>query len=135
MGELLKIENLSVGINTPAGKVQAVRDVSLELHPGEVLAIVGESGCGKSMLCKAIMKLLPKSAKIEGGKIFANGADITGYADRDMRKLRGKLFSMIFQDPMTALNPTIPIGKQIAEAILITNRNLVKRKSITGSLN
>ena len=64
MEELLKIENLSVGINSPAGKVQAVREVSLELHPGEVLAIVGESGCGKSMLCKAIMKLLPKSAKI-----------------------------------------------------------------------
>ena len=119
MEELLKIENLSVGINSPAGKVQAVREVSLTLHPGEVLAIVGESGCGKSMLCKAIMKLLPKSAKIEGGKIYANGVDITDYSDKDMRKLRGKLFSMIFQDPMTALNPTIPIGKQIAEAILI----------------
>lgn len=101
------------------GKVQAVRDVSFSLHPGEVLAIVGESGCGKSMLCKAIMKLLPKSAKIEAGKIFANGADITDYSEKDMRKLRGKLFSFVFQDPMTALNPTIPIGKQIAEAIRI----------------
>ena len=77
MDELLKIENLTVGIHSPAGKVQAVRDVSFELHPGEVLAIVGESGCGKSMLCKSIMKLLPKSAKIEGGKIIANGVDIT----------------------------------------------------------
>ena len=102
MDELLKIENLSVGIKSPAGKVQAVRDVSFTLHPGEVLAIVGESGCGKSMLCKTIMKLLPKSAKIEGGKIIANGVDITDYSDKDMRKLRGKLFSMIFQDPMTA---------------------------------
>ena len=101
------------------GKVQAVRDVSFSLRPGEVLAIVGESGCGKSMLCKAIMKLLPKSAKIEAGKIFANGADITDYSEKDMRKLRGKLFSFVFQDPMTALNPTIPIGKQIAEAIRI----------------
>ncbi len=119
MDELLKIENLSVSIQSPSGKVQAVRDVSFTLHPGEVLAIVGESGCGKSILCKSIMKLLPKSAKIEGGKILANGVDITDYSDRDMRKLRGKLFSMIFQDPMTALNPTIPIGKQIAEAILI----------------
>ena len=88
MEELLKIENLSVGIHSPAGKVQAVRDVSLELYPGEVLAIVGESGCGKSMLCKSIMKLLPKSARIEGGKIIANGVEITNYSDKDMRKLR-----------------------------------------------
>ena len=124
MEALLKIENLSVGIQTPAGKVQAVRNVSLELQPGEVLAIVGESGCGKSMLCKAVMKLLPRSAKIESGRILANGVDITNYADRDMRKLRGKFFSMIFQDPMTALNPTIPIGKQIGEAITVHERSL-----------
>ena len=129
MEEVLKIENLSVGIASPTGKIQAVRDVSFQLHPGEVLAIVGESGCGKSMLCKAIMKLLPKSAKIEDGKIIANGVDITDYADRDMRKLRGKLFSMIFQDPMNALNPTIPIGKQIAEAILVHEPKLSKEEA------
>jgi len=128
MEELLKIEHLSVGLQSPSGKVQAVRDVSFALHPGEVLALVGESGCGKSMLCKTIMKLLPKSAKIEGGKILANGVDITGFSDREMGKLRGKLFSMIFQDPMTALNPTIPIGKQIAEAILIHQPKLSKEK-------
>ena len=119
MEDLLRVEHLSVGIQSHMGKVQAVRDVSFSLHPGEVLAIVGESGCGKSMLCKAIMKLLPKSAKIEAGKIFAGGADITDYSEKEMRKLRGKLFSFVFQDPMTALNPTIPIGKQIAEAIRI----------------
>lgn len=119
MEDLLRVEHLSVGIQSQMGKVQAVRDVSFSLRPGEVLAIVGESGCGKSMLCKAIMKLLPKSAKIEAGKIYANGADITDYSEKDMRKLRGKLFSFVFQDPMTALNPTIPIGKQIAEAIRI----------------
>lgn len=119
MNELLKIEHLSVSIPSPAGRVQAVRDVSLDLRPGEVLAIVGESGCGKSMLCKSIMKLLPKSAEIEEGRILADGIDITHYTQRQMRKLRGKLFSFVFQDPMTALNPTIPIGRQIAEAILI----------------
>ena len=135
MEELLKIENLSVGIKSPAGKVQAVRDVSLDLHPGEILAIVGESGCGKSMLCKAIMKLLPKSAKIEGGKIIANGVDITDYSDKDMRKLRGKLFSMIFQDPMTALNPTIPIGRQIAEAILTHEPKLSKEEVYNRVIN
>ena len=128
MEDLLKIENLSVEIQSPGGTVQAVRDVSLELHPGEVLAIVGESGCGKSMLCKSIMKLLPRSARITGGKIYANGADITDFSDRQMRKLRGKLFSFVFQDPMTALNPTIPIGKQIAEAILVHEPKLSKEE-------
>jgi oligopeptide transport system ATP-binding protein len=128
MNELLKVENLSVGITSPAGTVEAVRDVSFQLYPGEVLAIVGESGCGKSMLCKTIMKLLPKSAKVEGGKIIANGVDITKYSEREMRKLRGKLFSMIFQDPMTALNPTISIGKQIEEAILIHEPKIKKEE-------
>ena len=128
MEALLKIENLSVGITSPAGTVQAVRDVSFELNPGEVLAIVGESGCGKSMLCKSIMKLLAKSAKIQGGSIIVGGVDITKYSERDMRKLRGKLFSFVFQDPMTALNPTIPIGKQIAEAILVHEPKLSKEE-------
>ena len=128
MEDLLRVEHLSVGIQSPMGKVQAVRDVSFTLHPGEVLAIVGESGCGKSMLCKAIMKLLPKSAKIEAGSIFAGGVDITDYTDKDMRKLRGKLFSFVFQDPMTALNPTIPIGKQIAEAIRIHEPKLPREE-------
>ena len=135
MEELLKIENLSVGIPSPAGKVQAVRDVSFTLHPGEVLAIVGESGCGKSMLCKSIMKLLPKSAKIESGKIIANGVDITKYSEKDMRKLRGKLFSFVFQDPMTALNPTVPIGKQIAEAILVHEPKLSKEEVYRRVIN
>ena len=128
MEDLLRVEHLSVGIQSPMGKVQAVRDVSFTLHPGEVLAIVGESGCGKSMLCKAIMKLLPKSAKIEAGKIWADGVDITDYTEKDMRKLRGKLFSYVFQDPMTALNPTIPIGKQIAEAIRIHEPKLSQQE-------
>ncbi len=124
MEEILKIEHLSVGIDTPAGRVQALRDVSLTLHPGEVLAIVGESGCGKSMLCKAIMKLLPRRARIESGSICANGVDITHYSQREMQKLRGKLFSMVLQDPMTALNPSLPIGRQITEAIVVHERGL-----------
>lgn len=128
MEELLKIESLRVNIHASHGTVQAVRDVSFELHPGEVLAIVGESGCGKSMLCKSIMKLLPGSAKIEGGKIIANGVDITNYSEKEMQKLRGKLFSMVFQDPMTALDPTIPIGRQIAEAILVHEPKLSKEQ-------
>ena len=131
MNELLRVENLSVELSSPGGKVQAVRDISFELNPGEILAIVGESGCGKSMLCKSVMKLLPKSAKIAGGKIIANGVDITDYSERHMRKLRGKLFSMIFQDPMTALNPTVSIGKQIEEAILV-HEPKIKKEELHG---
>lgn len=126
MSELLEIKNLSVDISSPSGTVHAVRDVSFSLKSGEVLGIVGESGCGKSMLCKTIMKLLPKSAKITGGQILVEGTDIAPYSEREMRKLRGKLFSMVFQDPMTALDPTIPIGRQIAEAVLVHNRNMPK---------
>ena len=119
MEHLLEIKNLSVSIDGPAGEVQAVRDVSFSLKKGEVLAIVGESGCGKSVLCKSIMKLLPPSAKIKEGSICVNGQYITCYREREMQKLRGRVFSMIFQDPMTSLNPTIKIGKQIGEAVVI----------------
>ena len=118
MRELLKTEHLSVSFFTKAGEVEAVRDVSLSVEEGEVLAIVGESGCGKSALCKSIMKLLPKTAKIKSGKILADGIDITDYTQRNMSRLRGDLFSMIFQDPMTSLNPIITIGKQITSGIM-----------------
>lgn len=124
MSELLRVENLSVSFDTPRGEIQAVRGVSLALSRGEVLAIVGESGCGKSVLCKTIMKLLPPTARIRAGRIFLNGIDITDYREREMRKLRGRAFSMVFQDPMTALNPTIPVGRQIAEAVRAHNRRL-----------
>ncbi len=126
MSELLEIKNLSVSIASTGGIVEAIRDVSLTLQKGEVLAVVGESGCGKSMLCKSIMKLLPKQAQIKSGRIIADGADITDYKERDMEKLRGKLFSMILQDPMTSLDPTMTIGAQIAEAVLVHNQKLTK---------
>lgn len=126
--ELLEIKNLSVSIDTSGGKVEAVRNVSLTLQKGEVLAVVGESGCGKSILCRSVMKLLPKHAKIEQGTIAVNGTDITSYSERDMARLRGKLFAMIFQDPMTALDPTMTIGSQIAEALLIHHRKMPKEE-------
>ena len=119
MPELLEVKNLSVSFFSPRGEICAVRDVSFSLKRGEVLAIVGESGCGKSALCKSIMKLLPEHAKIMSGSISVNGADITAYRERDMQRLRGKLFSMIFQDPMTSLNPTMPVGMQIGEAVRV----------------
>lgn len=119
MSELLEVKHLSVSFDTLQGEVEAVRDVSFSLRAGEILAVVGESGCGKSVMCKSVMKLLPGNAKIKSGSICVNGVDITSYKEKEMQKLRGKLFSMVFQDPMTSLNPTMTIGAQIAEAILI----------------
>lgn len=126
MSELLQVNNLSVSFFTRAGEVQTVRDVSFHVNAGEVLAVVGESGCGKSVLCKSIMKLLPQTAKIKSGTIIADGINITDCTERDMCALRGKLFSMIFQDPMTSLNPTMSIGAQIAEAVFAHNPKLGK---------
>lgn len=128
MENILEVKNLSVSFDSPAGEVEAVRDVSFTLQKGEVLAIVGESGCGKSVLCKSIMKLLPSSARMKDGSILLHGQDIAGYREKEMQKLRGKAFSMILQDPMTSLNPTIKIGKQIAEAVVIHNRKWSKEQ-------
>ena len=121
MAELLEVKNLSVTYRSPRGDVQAVRDVSFSLRPGEVLAVVGESGCGKSALCRAVMRLLPDSAAVSG-EILVNGVDIVPYRERELQKLRGRLFSMVFQDPLTALNPSMTIGAQIAEAVRLHDR-------------
>ena len=107
MGNLLEIKDLQVTFSTYAAKVQAVRGVNLELKAGETLAIVGESGSGKSVTSKAIMGLIPNPpGKITGGKILFEGQDLTKLSQRKMRAIRGKDISMIFQDPMTSLNPT-----------------------------
>lgn len=119
MAAVLELQDVSVQFHTGKEIVQAVRGVSLEVQEGEVLAIVGESGCGKSVLCKSVMKLLPQTAHIAGGRILVDGADITDYREREMEKLRGNVFSMVFQDPMTSLNPTMKIGAQIAEAVRV----------------
>ena len=128
MENLLDIQHLSVSFDPPQGELEAVRDVSFTLKAGEVLAVVGESGCGKSVLCKAVMKLLPGDARIKSGRILAGGTDITHFSQREMRRLRGSLFSMVFQDPMTSLNPTITIGEQIAEAIRIHAPGLPRKE-------
>ena len=125
MEHLLELQNLHVSYHTPRGTVQAVRDVDLTLDSGEVLAVVGESGCGKSALLKAIMRLLPENASVTG-KILVNSADIAPYPEKQLQKLRGSLFSMVFQDPMTALNPSMTIGSQIAEAIVVHEPKISK---------
>ena len=123
---ILEVKNLKISFDTPEGEVQAVRGVNLAVKEGEVLALVGESGCGKSVLCKSMMKLLPASARIKEGQIFVDGVDITGYRERDMVRLRGSFFSMVFQDPMTALDPTMTVGRQIAEAVKVHEPKLSK---------
>ncbi len=118
----LQLINLSISFDTPKGEVEAVRDVSLALGKGEILALVGESGCGKTVMSQSVLKLLPKNSRIKQGRILVDGEDITLYKEKQMRKLRGSVLSMAFQDPMTTLNPTIPIGKQITESILKHNK-------------
>src|SRR5659263_96617 len=109
--KILEVENLQVSFDTYAGEVQAVRGVSFDLFEGETLAIVGESGCGKSVTAKSIMRLNPEPpARFKGGKIIFNGEDIVTKSDKQMRGIRGKEIGMIFQDPMTSLNPTMTIG-------------------------
>ena len=125
MEHLLTLQNLHVSYHTPRGIVQAVRGIDLTLDSGEVLAVVGESGCGKSALLKAIMRLLPENASVTG-KILVNDTDIAPYSEKQLQKLRGSLFSMVFQDPMTALNPSMTIGSQIAEAVLVHEPKISK---------
>ncbi len=128
MKQILSIKNLSVSFTTNAGTVHAVRDISLNINEGETLAIVGESGCGKSVLCRSVMRILPDNAKIQG-QILTNGYDIPKLGEREMCKIRGANFGMIFQDPMSALNPVVPIGKQITEALL-RHKKMSKQKAM-----
>ena len=118
MADVLKIENLHVSFDTYAGEEHAVRGVSLHVGEGEVLAVVGESGCGKSVTAQTIMKLNPMPpARIKEGSINLCGEDIVAANEKKMQDIRGRLVSMIFQDPMTCLNPTMKVGKQLTEAI------------------
>lgn len=118
METVLEVKNLSVSFDTKKGEVEAVRDVSFSVKKGEVLAIVGESGCGKTVMSQSVLKLLPRNSKIKSGQILVEGTDITNYKEKEMRRLRGTTLSMVFQDPMMTLSPTIPVGVQITEAIL-----------------
>ncbi|MBB2481399.1 ABC transporter ATP-binding protein [Bacillus sp. APMAM] len=119
MEHLLEVSNLEVNFKTYGGEVQAVRDVSFHVEKGEIMAIVGESGSGKSVTVQTIMDLIPTPpGKIKGGKILFQGKDLLKLSKKEMRKLKGSKISMVFQDPMTSLNPTMKVGKQIEESIL-----------------
>ena len=136
MEKILEVKNLQVSFHTYAGEVKAVRGVDFHLNKGETLAIVGESGCGKTVTSKAIMRLLPEPRPAEmkaGSEILFNGKDILKMDEKELREIRGSEISMIFQDPMTSLNPTMTVGKQIAESLRI-HRGMNKSEAMTEAV-
>lgn len=120
--KFLEIQNLNVSFFTPAGEVKAVGGISYDLHYGEVMGIVGESGSGKSVQAYSIMGLLQSPGKVIGGSITFEGRDVLAMSSEEMQDFRGQSVSMIFQNPMTCLNPVYTIGNQLAEAILCHNK-------------
>jgi len=117
-GPLLEIRNLKTYFDVRGGVLKAVDDVSVTIDPGETLGLVGESGCGKSVTAASIMRLIPMPpGRIAGGEILFDGIDIVKRPESEMRKIRGKMISMIFQEPMTSLNPVFTVGDQVAEVI------------------
>ena len=131
---ILQVENLQTHIDTKMGLVKAVDGVSFSLRRGETLGIVGESGSGKSMTALSILRLVPKpAARIVGGKVLLNGEDLLSYDATQMRRVRGRVISMVLQDPQTSLNPVYNIGGQIAEAIAI-NRKLPRSELLSQAI-
>jgi len=119
MDKILEVRNLHVSFQTYAGEVQAVRGVNFHVNRGEAVAIVGESGCGKSVTAQTLMKLIPMPpGQIKQGQILFNGQDLVKKTNKEMEAVRGKEIGMIFQDPMTSLNPTMTVGTQIVEGLM-----------------
>jgi oligopeptide/dipeptide ABC transporter ATP-binding protein len=117
--EILRIRDLHTSFFTRNGEVKAVNGVSLDVPPASVVGIVGESGCGKSMTARSIMGLVKYPGRVAGGSIELCSRELVGLSDREMCRLRGDEMSMIFQEPMTSLNPVVPVGKQVEEAVLL----------------
>lgn len=116
---LIEFRNLRTNFYTSGGVVKAVNDVSFSIREGETLCVVGESGCGKSVTAMSLMRLVAPPGKIEGGEIIYKGQDLLKLKEREMRQIRGNEISMIFQEPMTSLNPVLKIGEQLVEPILL----------------
>ena len=130
MSKILDVENLVISFRTSNGKVQAVRDISFSMERGETLAIVGESGSGKSVTAKAMLGILAPNSIVEGGSIIYDDKDLLKISEEEFNKLRGNKITMIFQDPMSSLDPIMKIGKQMTEATLLnakTNRKYAKK--------
>ncbi|SCJ94861.1 Glutathione import ATP-binding protein GsiA [uncultured Clostridium sp.] len=126
--ELLEFKNLRTYFHTEAGLVKAVNDVSFKIKSGEVVGVVGESGCGKSVTAMSLMRLVSSPGKIEGGEIIFEGKNLLELPESEMRSIRGNDIAMIFQEPMTSLNPVFTVGKQIMEAVML-HRKVNKKEA------
>lgn len=124
--QILNIKNLKTYFYTDKGVVPAVDDVSIQVNKGQIVGLVGESGCGKSVTSLSILQLVDSPGKIVDGEIVFNGENLLDYSKSQMRSIRGNKISMIFQEPMTSLNPVYTVGKQVSEAILLHNKNITK---------
>lgn len=133
MEKKLEVKNLVISFRTSNGKVQAVRNISFDLAKGETLAIVGESGSGKSVTSKAILGILAGNSLIEGGEIIYDGKDLLKISEEDFHRIRGDKIAMIFQDPMSSLNPIVKIGRQLTEAMILKNK--ARRKECRRNFN
>jgi oligopeptide/dipeptide ABC transporter ATP-binding protein len=125
---LLELRNLAIGFDTEGGEIRPVQDVSLSIFPGQTLAVVGESGCGKSVTALSILRLIPSPpSKVIGGQVLFAGRDLLKLSEKEMRRVRGKDIAMIFQEPMTSLNPVFTVGDQIVEAVRLHQKVGVKQ--------
>lgn len=130
---ILSVDNLTISFRTYSGTVRAVRGISFDVKRGETVAIVGESGSGKSVSVKGIMGILPKNAIIDSGSVRYNGMELTTLSEKEYQKIRGSKIGLVFQDPLSALNPIMKIGKQITEVLQlegITNKDEARQKAI-----
>lgn len=132
MEPILQVQNLSIEIKSDDKNLKILRNVSFTLLPSSTLAIVGESGCGKTISALSIVRLLPEWARITSGQIFYKGTNLLNLHDEEIRKIRGNKISMIFQEPMTSLNPVLTIGKQISET-LVEHENLSEKEALKKS--
>src|SRR6476469_1505118 len=120
---LLHFDQLNIGFDTDRGPIRPVRDVSLSIFPGQTVALVGESGCGKSVTAMSVLRLIPSPpGKVLGGQVLFEGRELLALPEREMRAYRGKDIAMIFQEPMTSLNPVYSVGDQIVEAVTLHQR-------------
>lgn len=131
---LLKVDNIKTNFYSKDKKIEAVRGVSFHVNQGDILGIVGESGSGKSVLMKSVMNILPENAKIEEGKIYFNNIDILNLSKKEMQNIKGKEIAMIFQDPMTALNPLKKVGDHLTE-VLMRHKEINKKEAKVLALN
>ncbi len=129
MESILRVENLQISYQTRYGTLPAIRNVSFEVKEKEIVGIVGESGCGKSTVAASVLRLLPPNGRITGGHIWYKGKDLSSATEDQMREFRGLESSMIFQDPMTSLNPVFSIESQMVDALGAHNKQLGRNEN------